>query len=105
MESLLPKYFFVKLQRGKWNANGNFTKNNDTIKPTSSINVKLNNDNIVPYDLCGIITHIGSSLSSGHYIAEVKYGETWFKCNDAQVSLTSYQELSDSGYGYLFQKK
>lgn len=38
------------------------------------------------YDLFGTVNHEGS-LNQGHYIANVKCGNTWYSCNDAFISL------------------
>jgi ubiquitin C-terminal hydrolase len=54
--------------------------------------------------LCGVLTHIGSQIKSGHYITEIRKGDNWWKCNDDKVSQTTFDSLSKQAYGLLFQK-
>ena len=37
------------------------------------------------YKLIGMVNHIGQSMHSGHYTAEVRL-DTWKKCNDSAVT-------------------
>ncbi|KAK8069358.1 ubiquitin carboxyl-terminal hydrolase isozyme L3 [Apiospora phragmitis] len=47
------------------------------------------------YDLYGVISHRGNSLSAGHYISYVRQGptHTWFECNDEVVTERPLEEL------------
>lgn len=48
------------------------------------------------YNLLGVVQHIGKTAGSGHYIAFVKRGDTWWKCddkNDPNVTRSSFDEL------------
>ena len=38
------------------------------------------------YTLCSIGHHLGEYFTGGHYLASVKHGDDWFKCNDTQIS-------------------
>jgi len=45
------------------------------------------------YELIGISYHSGESLGSGHYIANVKYGNNWYNYNDNVVNqINSYDK-------------
>ena len=68
------------------------------------INVLSQEENLHSYKLSGIITHLGTGMETGHYIAEVEYGSQWFKCDDSTIEETSVECLSTEGYGYLFEK-
>ncbi|KAI9179547.1 deubiquitinating enzyme [Blastocladiella emersonii ATCC 22665] len=50
------------------------------------------------YELCAVLTHIGASSDSGHYIAWAKDGKDWFKFDDDKVSpVTEADVLKNSG--------
>uniref|UniRef100_A0A6M2DS33 Ubiquitin carboxyl-terminal hydrolase n=1 Tax=Xenopsylla cheopis TaxID=163159 RepID=A0A6M2DS33_XENCH len=53
------------------------------------------------YTLQAVLTHQGRSSSSGHYVAWIRdEGETWFKCDDEQVTtVTSNDIINLSGGG------
>eukprot|EP01105_Mastigella_eilhardi_P004944 TRINITY_DN1666_c1_g1_i1.p1 TRINITY_DN1666_c1_g1~~TRINITY_DN1666_c1_g1_i1.p1 ORF type:complete len:1225 (-),score=285.83 TRINITY_DN1666_c1_g1_i1:42-3221(-) len=40
------------------------------------------------YDLCGVVAHIGKTVSSGHYVAYVRHSpsQTWWRCDDFVVT-------------------
>ena len=80
------------------------SKNNRTVNPPVSIVAKAYDQTYTQYNLCGIVTHIGRNMEKGHYVSEVKYRDSWFKCNDSIVSNTSYQNLSKNGYGFMFER-
>jgi Ubiquitin carboxyl-terminal hydrolase len=37
------------------------------------------------YRLCAVVRHVGSSLNSGHYIADVLVRDAWFRFNDDET--------------------
>jgi len=43
------------------------------------------------YRLVAIISHIGSTINSGHYICNVNINDNWFRCDDSNV-----QHVNDS---------
>lgn len=46
------------------------------------------------YELCAVMTHIGRTLDSGHYMAWVKKDdEEWFKFDDDKVSIVKAEEI------------
>ena len=99
----MPKYILIKLNRAMRDEDGTTYKNSGRVRPPAMINVTSKEQSNYSYTLCGIVTHLGSSMDEGHYIAEVKYGNCWFKCNDSSVTKTTFERLSDEGYGYLFE--
>ena len=79
-------------------------------------NVKLNIDDYIDikrfvnskkspdyYELIGVVVHFGPSGMSGHFIAFCKsfVDQKWYKYNDAQVNLSSFQELCTAGIPYI----
>ncbi|KAK9761803.1 deubiquitinating enzyme [Basidiobolus ranarum] len=47
------------------------------------------------YELCAVLTHMGRSADSGHYIAWVKQADSddWLKYDDDKVSIVSQEEI------------
>ena len=60
-------------------------------------NDNYNNNEDIQYELIGIISHLGDSSMSGHFIAICKnpVDKKWYKFNDAIVSESSYELVSD----------
>ena len=56
------------------------------------------------YDLYAMSMHSGT-LKGGHYIAQVKYGDQWYNCNDSSISHISKPDLSNSTSYVLFYKQ
>jgi hypothetical protein len=46
---------------------------------------KVNQARPPPYDLVAVLVHQGVNCDCGHYLAYVKHGGRWFKCNDAKI--------------------
>jgi ubiquitin C-terminal hydrolase len=55
------------------------------------------------YELIGIVTHFGPSSMSGHFIAFCKsfIDNQWYKYNDTQVNISSFQEAKSTGVPYI----
>ena len=55
------------------------------------------------YELIGVVTHLGGSDMSGHFIAFCKNSENnkWYKFNDAIVTESSFQEVISFGVQYV----
>ena len=55
------------------------------------------------YELIGIVTHFGPSSMSEHFIAFCKsfVDNQWYKYNDTQVNLSSFQEARSTGVPYI----
>ncbi|TIA78685.1 hypothetical protein E3P95_03711 [Wallemia ichthyophaga] len=62
-------------------------------------------DEMYLYDLFCVINHLGE-METGHYLCASRFGEQWFRCEDADVSPTSIQSVLDSqGYMLLYIKR
>lgn len=59
-------------------------KENSTEKPQIPVHIAYNSTQ--KYNLIAAIVHMGTSITSGHYIAFVKTNNTWYKCNDAFIT-------------------
>eukprot|EP00164_Ancoracysta_twista_P002700 GFYU01003594.1.p1 GENE.GFYU01003594.1~~GFYU01003594.1.p1 ORF type:complete len:771 (-),score=253.40 GFYU01003594.1:21-2333(-) len=55
------------------------------------------------YELAGFITHRGSSMECGHYVAHLKKGDEWVMFNDNKVVVVPNPPKS-GGYMYFFRK-
>jgi len=56
------------------------------------------------YSLFGVISHIGSNTTSGHYVCFVKITDKWVKFNDNVVESCENPPL-DLGYVYFYKRK
>ena len=52
------------------------------------------------YKLCGVVLHLGTSVTSGHYIAFIKWGQFWFTCHDSVIRKVDFPP-GPSGNEYL----
>ena len=103
-DGLEPNYILVKLRRAEMDAFGRTKKNNSDVIPPLGFIIQTDNDNVIAYSLCGVLTHLGRNLNSGHYISEVKKYNEWWKCNDDTITETTFEDLSKQGYGFLFRR-
>ena len=94
-----PKVLVLQIKRFECNKDGKATKSSRSVfvpymfKPGSASVDKI-------YNLTGIIHHMGSSPSSGHYTADVLRNGSWYRCNDsviAEVDLQSEYSANASG--------
>lgn len=51
------------------------------------------------YELVAIVSHIGSNIACGHYVAHVKKDGLWYIFNDEKVALS---ERLPIGHGYMY---
>ena len=103
-EGMMPEFILVKLKRYGRSLNGQDYKIQTSVNPPLGFTVESGESFVQPYSLCGVLTHIGSELKSGHYIAEVRKDDQWWKCNDDKISITHFDNLSKQAYGFLFKK-
>ncbi|GLC48552.1 hypothetical protein PLESTB_000110300 [Pleodorina starrii] len=55
------------------------------------------------YELVGFISHMGSNLACGHYVAHIKKDGRWVIFNDEKVAVSEHPPR-DLGYLYLFKR-
>ncbi|GLI59780.1 hypothetical protein VaNZ11_001743 [Volvox africanus] len=55
------------------------------------------------YELVGFISHMGSNLACGHYVAHIKKDGRWAIFNDDKVAVSEHPPR-DLGYLYLFKR-
>ena len=98
-----PEYFILILNRGKgniYNVKLNFTEIIDI-----SRYVQIKGGNNLIYQLYAIVTHLGPSSMSGHFIAFCKspIDNMWYKYNDSMVDLigNSFNDIHDFGCPYI----
>ena len=51
--------------------------------------------------LIGTVSHVGSSTTSGHYVAHVKVADDWYSCDDRSVKVAKFSTFCDSRECYL----
>ena len=103
-----PEILIIILNRGKgieFNVKLNFYEDLNLSNYIEITNTGVN------YKLIGVITHLGESGMSGHFIAFCKdpYNQKWYKFNDAFVSpvINFKEEVIDYAMPYLlfYQKE
>ena len=95
-----PEYLIINLNRGKGkNLNVSVTLL-ENINITNFVECQVDNGN---FRLISVITHLGQSGTSGHFIAFcfVERENGWFKFNDSIVTNSSFQEASTTGDSYV----
>ena len=95
-----PDYLIINLNRGQakmFNVPVNLEEN---ININNYVEAKIDNN---LYKLKSVITHLGQSGTSGHYIAFcfVEKEGAWFKFNDTMVSRSSFNEAVTTGDSYV----
>ena len=97
---ICPNVLVINLNRGKglqFNVNIDFDEYLDLINF-----VYYKEASPTFYELIGIVTHFGPSIMSGHFIAFCKsfVDNQWYKYNDTQVNLSSFEEARSTGIPY-----
>ena len=64
---------------------------------------KNDNPNAGTYKLQSFVTHLGTSIHSGHYVAHIKNGKNWTYYNDCKVAETTEPPIG-KGYVYFFRR-
>eukprot|EP00055_Hartaetosiga_balthica_P013230 m.67024 g.67024 ORF g.67024 m.67024 type:complete len:203 (-) comp8202_c3_seq2:120-728(-) len=79
----------------------------DTLMAEASSNAEMNES--LPkasgsgrYRLRAIISHLGQSAQTGHYVCHIKQGDEWVIFNDRKVAISQHPPTSFA-YIYLFQ--
>ena len=96
-----PKILVIILDRGLDNKDFTEDFNFYEILDLSSF---VSKDSISQYYLCGVITHLGESGPTGHFIAYCKMeaSSSWYKYNDSEVTLVNNsQEIINRGKPYI----
>jgi hypothetical protein len=97
------EYFVMYLNRALHNANQKKShKLQKNIAFPLTLNLEDFSEKMLPqYNLTSVIMHSGDS-NGGHYSAYVKYGDSWYFCNDAIIQPVSKEMMSSiarRGYG------
>ena len=84
---MLPKIIIIVLNRGINNEDFNEEFEFPLILDFTGQNIIINQQSYHKFYLCGVITHLGESGSSGHFIAYCRDGPNsqFFCYNDASV--------------------
>jgi ubiquitin carboxyl-terminal hydrolase 5/13 len=56
------------------------------------------------YDMVGIVSHMGKTTATGHYVAHVKRDGRWIFCNDRSVTLSQAPPLG-RGFLYFYRRR
>lgn len=90
-----PKYFIISLKRFN-------VKNGTLYKINNSVHCPLEwTYDKYTYHCRGFVIQSGG-LGGGHYIAFIKNGDTWYCCNDSNISEVSYDKIEKViGHSYI----
>ena len=98
-----PEYFILILNRGKGNKY-NVKLNFEEVIDISRF-VKIKKNIILKYQLYAVVTHIGPSSMSGHFISFCRspIDRMWYKFNDSQVDFMgkSFNSIHEFGCPYI----
>ena len=93
-----PAILLIQLSRFQ-----NFSNLKVKTKVLSSNQITMPNQQ--KYELLSIADHIGTVIENGHYVASVKYGETWYRCNDEAVHNLEEQYINtEENYIFVYKK-
>lgn len=96
----LSPHLIVILKRWK-------TDKDHVVKDTTSVSVPLSLNVRGEFQLRSMISHIGITLDSGHYVTHVRYGEQWFLCDDEQVDVVSVDDVKSAAataFIFMYEK-
>ncbi|KAF8468366.1 hypothetical protein BDZ91DRAFT_722512 [Kalaharituber pfeilii] len=85
----LPPALMVHVNRGgKPNFRGQAIKLNNWLQFEPEMTLETNDGELHQYELRSVVSHIGQSLNSGHYVCFGRNpnGSTWSMCDDSNVS-------------------
>ena len=104
---ILPPVLIIILNRGKNNQDFNEEFKFDEILDFTGKNIIQNNQSYKKYYLCGIITHLGESGSSGHFIAYSRnnLNDNFLCYNDDSVSRVSVIDAKSAKISYEAAEK
>ena len=91
-----PKITIIRVNRFRQLTSGRTHKNSEKLILQETFAFQNFKARII-----GIVSHIGSSTSSGHYISHVKVIDDWYCCNDSLVTAAEFSDFSDSKECYL----
>ena len=68
-------------------------------------NTKLSLPNHDSFELTAVSDHVGSKISSGHFVSYIKSGQHWTLCNDASISIVPEASVRNkNNYLYFYRK-
>jgi len=105
-----PSILVCHLKRFAYDRYGHVTRLNKQVTfPTklesmSDYMSKINHASPPPYELVAVLVHQGHSCDSGHYLAYIKSGNSWYKANDSSITKVSLdQVLSQQAYILVYE--
>ncbi len=91
-----PRITIVRINRFKQTSRGRVTKNHSPVCAGEHLHFDGFKANLI-----GIVSHKGSSSSSGHYVSYVSIDSEWYRCSDEQIARARFSEFSDSIESYI----
>ena len=94
----VPRVLILQLKRFQLTETG-YIKNQALVKVPLCFKLKEHDYNVI-----GIVNHVGSTMNSGHYTADIKV-ENWKHCNDRRITNIRTVEEDSSEVYLVFSLK
>ena len=104
-----PSILICHLKRFSFNTYGNATRLSKKIKYPLRLEIKdfmsqANQGIPTPYELVGLIVHVGNSCERGHYLSYIRSGHDWYEANDEVVKKVKVSTiLNQEAYVLLYE--
>ncbi|XP_065891275.1 ubiquitin carboxyl-terminal hydrolase 2-like [Dysidea avara] len=101
----MPKVLVINLKRFTYN-NGSFQKIHSEISIPNRLTFRRHQieqpeELVQSFKLYAICYHLGDSPFSGHYVADCKWGNVWYRFNDETVTIVPSPCESSNKDGYI----
>jgi len=105
-----PEMLIVAMRRFRRSEQGTFVRNSQRVDVLSPLIVPVRPEIGVEistvYNVSAVIHHQGSQPNSGHYYADIRRGNNWFRCNDRAVTPSIIADLgNETSYVVFFQRQ
>ncbi len=91
-----PRITIVRINRFKQTSRGRVSKNHSQVCASEHLHFDG-----FKAKLIGIVSHKGSSSSSGHYVSYISIDSIWYRCIDEHIAEARFSDFSDSIESYI----
>jgi ubiquitin C-terminal hydrolase len=104
-----PPFIIFSLKRFRFTLTGQAIKLEHGVSIPFTLDLKpyiKERKETAPYNLIAAIKQMGTA-QGGHYIAYVRYGTSWYYCNDSQIAPTEASSIASAiatGYVYIYEQ-
>jgi Ubiquitin carboxyl-terminal hydrolase len=104
-----PSILVCHFKRFAYNEYGHMVRLKKHVKFDTRLEIgdymsKVNQARPPPYDLVAVLVHQGTTCDHGHYLAYVKHGGSWYRCNDSEVERVNLDTvLNQQAYILMYE--